>query len=682
MQTVVMLAIVACLLVVPGVAASFAAFPQDELPFVTRLASVFGLGYTAAGGCAFLLTATHTFRLGFFIPLWVVVSAVLWFFALRRASIRDNLHGLGAGIRDQRYPLLLGGLVVLAILVIHIPLFHYVGGPEYVYYLNGVEIANAHGTPLHTLEYGQSWPPATDKIFLDAFTGVLVLFSQNPLVAPGVLLWVSFLGSALGLWAVAWELGIRRTGSLLPLLLLGNGIIFNTKFYDLFDEYRAEDFGRAISFCALALGIYAVRERKWRSAVVAGLVLGAASGSHLVPVVVVVIALCCFGVAQLLRDRGMAAWLATIRQEVLVGATCGVALVVIRVFAGGSFGLTGASDQTAYNAIRTKFDPTAYLYDGSFPPRKAAAPYVPAHQVIQDFVTYALGFHVSTIAAVLLLVGALVATVLLFLLVRTDLRTVGVVGLGLWAGLTVVALFFAYRYHIYIDATFGLRRLAEYASVGLILIGLGVLEGLLLLLESLLPLPERIKPQALIAAAAVPVLLMTVWLLPSASLSGQLRQVSQDRIAFVDWVRAHTSCGTRFLVNQRSEGTLAALTGRDDLDEGMGPFLRPNFMPYVTNLMLGTRQFFLHPQANEAFLREHDITYVVDAGVRELIGYAGPIGSPRKTDVQGLDSASFLRPVFVRPYVRVYQVVGAHTPAPSPLLTGPYLHCLTQPAGF
>jgi hypothetical protein len=679
MQSVLLLAIVACLLAIPGVGASFAAFPPGEVSFVTRLASMFGLGYTAAGGCAFLLTATHTFRLSFFIPLWIVVSAVLWIVALRRASIRDHLRGLGAGIRDQRFPLLLGGVVVLAVLVIHISFLHYVGGPEYVYYLNGVQIANSHGTPALTLEYGQAWPPATDKIFLDAFTGALVLFNQNPLVAPGVLLWVSILGSALGLWAVAWELGIRRTGALLPLLLVGNGIIFDTSFYKLFTEYRAEDFGRAISFCALALGIFAVRERKWRQAVIAGLVLGAASGSHLVPVVVVVLALCLFGVAQLIRDRSKTAWIATVRQELIVGATCGVALLLVRVFAGGSFGLTGASDQAAYNAIHTKFDPTAYLYNGSFPPRKAAAPYVPWHRVVSDFVTYAFGFHVPAVAAVLLLAGALVATVLLFVLVRTDLRTVGVVGLGLWAGLLVITLFFSYRYHIFIDGTFGLRRLGDYASVGLILLGAGVLEGLLLLLESLLPLPERARPSALIAAAAVPVLLLTVWVLPSSGLSAQLRQASQDRIAFTDWVRAHTPCGARFLVNQRSEGTITSLTGREDLAEGMGPFLRPSVLPYVTSLMLSARQFYLHPQANEAFLREHDITYVVVARVKNLIGYVGP---ESKTDLPAISATSFLRPVFDKPYVRVYQVVGAHTPAPSPLLKGPYLHCLTQPAGF
>lgn len=682
MQSVLLLVVAVCMLAIPGVGASFAAFPPGEVSFVTRLASVFALGYAAAGGCSFILASAHAFRLSFFIPLWVVVSVVVWFLALRRASMRDHLHGLGAGIRDQRYPLLLGGLVVLAVLIVHLRFLHYVGGAHYVYYLNGVEIANAHGTPAETLEYGQAWPPATDKIFVDTFTAALVLFNHNPLIGPGVLLWISVLGSALGLWASAWELGIRRTGSLLALLLVGNGIIFNTKFSGGFTEYRAEDFGRAIAFCALALGIFAVRSRKWRPAVIAGVALAVASGTHLIPVVVVVLVLCCFGVAQLLRYRSTSAWIATVRQVVLVGASCAVIGYILRVFAGGSFGLTGASNQAAYNAIHTKFDPTAYLYQGTFPPRKASPPYLPAHQVIDSFITSTLGIRVPTVAAGLLLAGALVATVLLFVLVQTDLRTVGVVGLGTWAGLLAVSLFFAYNYHIYIDGTFGMRRLGLYTPVGLILIGLGVLEGLLLLLENLLPFPERTRPLVLIAAAAVPVLLLTVWLVPSSGLTAQLGQVSRDRLTFADWVRAHTPCGARFLVNQRSEGPVTSLTGREALTEGMGPFLRPNVLPYVTSLMLSTRQFYLHPQANEAFLRQHDITYVAATRVPDLLGYPGPIGPAHKTDVQALNATSFLRPVFVRPYISVYQVVGAHAPAPSPLLAGPDLHCLTQPAGF
>jgi hypothetical protein len=679
MQSVVMLAIVACLLAIPGIGASLAAFPPGEISIVTRSAAAFGFGFAVAGGDAFILASAHAFRLSFYIPIWLVITAAVWVLALRRASIRDHAHALLVDIRDQRFPLLLGGLVVLAILIIHIGFLHYVGGPHYVYYLNGVEIANSHGTPAETLEYGQAWPPATDKIYLDAFTGVLVLFNHNPLIGPGVMLWVSVLGCALGLWASAWELGLRRMGSLLPLLLLGNEVIFNTKFSQAFTEYRAEDFGKAIAFCALAVGIFAIHKKKWVYTIIAGVVLAVASGAHLVPTVVVVLALCLVGVAQMIRDDTMSARLATLRQELILGGTAGVIGLIIRLLAEGSFGLGGASNQATYDAIHTKFDPTAYLFNGTFPTRKWSPPYLSARQVIDSFVTSGLGIHLNVVAALLLFLVAVVAMVLLFLFARTELRTIGVVGLGVFAGLVVVSLAFDYHYYVYIEATFGVRRLGAYASVGLILVALGVLEGLLLLLETLLPLSERVKPQVLIASAAIPVIVLTAWLLPSSGLSSHLQKVSQDRVVITDWIRTHTPCGARFLVNQRSEGTLTSLAGREALTEGMGPFLRTSVLPYVISLMLNTRHFYLHPQSDEAFLREHDITYVMVARVGQLIGYPGPEG---KADLQAVNAASFLRPVLVKPYVRIYQVVGAHAPKPSPLLQGPDLHCLTEPAHF
>src|SRR5262249_17731732 len=168
---------------------------------------------------------------------------------------------------------------------------------------NGLEIANSHGVPSATLEYGQSWAPATDKIFLDAFTGVVALISNNVAAGPGVLLWVSTFGTAIGLWATAWELGIRRVGGLLP--LLSNTLILNiTVVSSDFTDYRSEDFGRAVAFCALALGIFAIRERRTLPAIVAGLVLAAASGTHLVPVLVVAVGLLSAGVAEALRAHG------------------------------------------------------------------------------------------------------------------------------------------------------------------------------------------------------------------------------------------------------------------------------------------------------------------------------------------------------------------------------------------
>src|SRR5262249_27935999 len=120
MHSFVLLVLVACVLALPGIAASLAAFPPGEVSIVTRSAAAFGLGYAAAGGCAFILAVAHAFRLGLFIPLWLAVSAALWALAISRASFRDHAHALADDIRKNCLPLLLGAVVIAAFLVLHL----------------------------------------------------------------------------------------------------------------------------------------------------------------------------------------------------------------------------------------------------------------------------------------------------------------------------------------------------------------------------------------------------------------------------------------------------------------------------------------------------------------------------------------------------------------------------------
>jgi hypothetical protein len=672
-QSIVVLAVVAILLALPGIAASLAAFRPGEVSIVTRLAAAFGLGYAAAGGCAFVLAAAHIFHLAIFIPLWLAVSAVLWVVALRRSSLRDQANAIAEDIRKNTFPLLLGAVVVGIVLVVHIRFMHVLGAPRYVYYLNGMEIANSHGVPAGTLEYGQSWAPATDKIFLDSFTGIVALISHNVAVGPGVLLWVSVVGSAIGLWAAALELGLRLTGGLLPLLLLNNYVFLNSAVSIDFTDYRAEDFGRAVAFCALALGIFAIRQCRVRPAIVAGLVLGAASGTHLVPVVVVAIALVFVGVAEFLRRHGARDRIAPFLYGMMLAAIGGVLGVVIRIFAGGSFGLGGASSPSTYASIHTSFDPTAYLYSGAFIPRVPAGSgiwYLPPWQVLDDMWAGSNIFWPSW-AVWLLFAGAIVTAVLLFVLVPGDLRVVGIVGLGILAGVIAVALAFDFHYRVYIDATFGDRRLRESTALGLVLIGLGLIEALLMLLG-------RYRPRLPAVVAAVIAVALAVFLVPNKA-SQRLAHLSHQRIAAVNWIRTETPCNARFLTNQRTEGAITALTGRFALLEGMGPFLRVDKLPHVVSLFLGARQFFQHPISNEAFLRQHDISYVVVTPVGLLLGYSGLTGA---ANIRELNAAPFLERVLVKPSIIVYKVRGARPVPVSPLLKGPDLHCIRVPVHF
>src|SRR5215475_4369500 len=682
-QSILLLVLVTSLLAVPGIAASSLAFPP-EVPVVTWAAAVFGLGYAACGGCAFLLAAAHAFRLSLFLLLWAVVSAVLWVVAvLRRGALPARLHALADGLRLDWLPLLLGALVVAALVVSHLKFLHVLGAPRYVYYLSGIETANSGGVPASTLEYGQAWPPATDKAMLDAFTGVVFLLNHNVAIGPGVLLLISILGTALGLWATAWELGLHRTGVLLAVLVVANQVIFNTvavsghgpryrhsaPISTDFTEYHAQDFGRAVAFCALAMGIYAIRQRRWGPAVAAGLVLASASATHLVPVIVVVIALGVTALAGLIGNGARPARLVTLRQVAVVAAVSAAVGVLVRVFAGGSFGLGGASNPGSYATVGTRFDPTAYLFTGKFMPLAHAGTghwYIPPGQVVADILA-GMGIIWPPWAMWLLLAGCVLAAVSLFLLAPKDLRTVGIVGAGLLAGLIAVSLLFAYHYHVYVDATFGVRRLKDYASLGFLLIGLGLLELLLLRLG-------QVGSRLSLTLTVVLVVAVSAWVLPVSISSPELGRVSHERVVLINWIRTHTPCNARFLVSQRTEGTLTALTGRFALLEGMGPFLRPDKLQQVIPLFLSARRFFRSPQSNEAFLREHDITYVVITRQDQLLGYSGPTGTPR---VRAIHAAPFLHPVLTTPAATVYLVQGARMLPVSPLLTGPYLHCIT-----
>jgi hypothetical protein len=675
MSSVLLLVLLAFLLVVPGVPACVVIFGASEGSVVTRLAAMFGLGYAVSGGCAFLLSAVHLFHLAAFVPVWLVVTAALWAWAVRTGSVRGFWQSVVADIRGNKVALGVGALVFVAFMVIMLRYLFVLDGPGYIYYLNGLEIANGHGVPLSTLEYGQNWPPATDKIYLDAFTGSLILFNHNAAAGLGVLLVAATAGSFLGLWATAWELGLRRTGVLLPVLYMANLVFFTTRIGVAYTDYRAEDFGRAVAFCALAVGIAAVREqdkkRAWWLASGGGVILAAASGTHLIPVVEVVLALCLAGLAALIfayrgRDR-----LIPVARLAGLGALAGVGGLAIRALAGGSFGLEGAQNQSGYTPVHTAsgtIDPSAYLYGGSKIAANPALWDTRPWNVVQTMLTGSA----SPAAWVLWLMIGLAVVATAVLLVNEPLRMAAVTGFGLTLGTVLVALGFALAYHTYIDETFGLRRLSAYVPIGFLLLVVALAEYLLTLLG-------KPVPRVSVAVAAAAVVGMSAWLLPATINSTQIEYAGNQRTQLVNWVRTQTPCNARFLINQRTEGTFTALTGRYALLEGMGAFLRTHQLPYVVDLMLKAQKFFHFPMDDEGFLRLHHISYVVVAQGFQELGYQAPLGPP---NMRQLNVTPYLQLVFSTRTIRVYKVVGMDPQPVSPLLSGPYLHCVKAPVNF
>lgn len=670
MSSVVLLAVVSCVLAVPGIPAAIIVFPPGETSVLTRAAAAFGLGYAVAGGCAFLLAAAGAFRLTGFILFWLIASAALWAWVLfRRAQARAHIQAIAADIGQNRLVLLIGALILVALLALHARYLYVLGAPRYVYYLNGVEIANSHAVPTATLEYGQSWPPATDKIFLDAFTGVLVLLHSTPVIGPAVLLLISTAGAFLGLWATAWELGLRKTAVGLPLLYLANTLILNTSTALDYTDYRAEDFGRAVAFCALAIGIAAIRAKGWRLAVAAGVMLAAASGSHLIPVVVVALMLCLAAIAAIVIHADEGRRLLPGLRLVCTGVVSLILAAVIRVFAGGTFGLQGAQNPGGYANAHTSFDPTAYLYGGSQVAANRALWNTQAWHVVLFMTTG--NVHAPAWQIWLFIAGSVVAAATL-LAFCGQLRQLAVVAVGTMAAIIGISLFFALSYDTYIEQTFGIRRLTGYVEIGLLLLGCGLAEYLIGLLDP-------VRPKFAAGVAAVVLAGLSCWLLPSAGVSRQASFVGEQRTQLVNWVRTQTPCSARFLVNQRTEGTFTALTGRFALTEGMGAFLRTGQLPYVVGLMLKAQKFFHTPAGDGEFLRLNNISYVVAARGYQELGYAAPIGPP---NFRQLAATPFLQLVFSTRTIAVYKVIGSRNVPVDDLLTGPYLHCIRSPVRY
>ena len=74
----------------------------------------------------------------------------------------------------------------------------------------------------------------------------------------------------------------------------------------------------------------------------------------------------------------------------------------------------------------------------------------------------------------------------------------------------------------------------------------------------------------------------------------------------------------------------------------------------------------------------HDISFVIVARGFQELGYQASLGPP---NIGEMNSVPFLRRVYMSKTMLVYEVtaVGTAVAPESPLLRGPYLHCLTSP---
>jgi hypothetical protein len=667
---------VSAFVLVPGTGAAFAAYGPGRVNLPTRLALIFGLGFALTGGAGFLLTILRVMHPVPFFALVAVGTAAVWVVAARRWSLRDQLRALSEELRGDPWTLGVGLAVLVGFAVLRLGfLGHFPVISPFRYWVDGLEIADIGRIPAASLQYGRLYPPATSKVYLNAFNaGISFAVARDSVAALRVLLWVGSVGVFVALWAVGRELGFRLTAILLPVLVVANRVNLNREMTVDLASYKAEIFGRMLAFTALAMAIRALRERQgWTDAMFAGGMFAVAAGTHLVPVLAALAMLGGYGVARLVIDREVRR---PIQHAAVMGLVAGILAAGILYLPRGDIGFQGAQSPGQYQETGASFDETQYLYTGKIRPLKEHGLfYIPPKQVWHGYVVrqfnlgpkfpraIELGFVVAGLAIAL--------AVVMLIWFPTHLRAVGFTGIALAAGALTIALVFSFRYDVYVPAWFGMRRLFDYNAIPIVLIGLGLIEAGLLWLR-------RVRSWLPVAAAVVLVIGISAWIMPSSRAKPQ-EGTDDKAVELVNWIRRDTPCDARLLLTQRTVGLFKSLTGRVVILEGMGPFLRPDILSDVVDLALDARAFFADPISQERFLSDQGVDYViVPKGFR--VGYGGPIG---RVPPGRLDGVPFLRLVVQSPAFNAYQVLTPASPGRFVDPTGKAgYRCLSEPVSL
>lgn len=644
------LAALLALVVIPGLGAALALYGPGRISLATRLALVFALGFAVTGLTAYLLTVLHVLKPVTFFIVMAVVTAALWARALRMAPPREHGRALLDELRSEPWTLSIGLAVFLAIAVIR---FLYLPGPYTLrWWIDAMEIADAGGVPEYTLIYGGLYPPVTSKIFLNTFNAGAIFAAGREGYGPmAALAWISSVGLAASLWSVGKEFGLRIVAPLLPLLVVSNKVFLGEAITRDLGGYKAETFGRLFGFCAVALGVRALRDKTSRTdAAVAVLLLGVTMATHLIPFLIAIALLGWYLAARMILDRDRRAVLVRGSMVLILGGLAGVAILLLPR---GDIGFQGAQRPTQYDSQSAAFDETYYLYIGKFRPvhEESSAWYVSPPRILNAFTGETLDLGPSPrlrfLMSIVLGLAGLILAVIMLRWFPSDLRPLGLVAVGLAGSLVLIALFFSYRYDVWVGGTFGIRRLFEYGPLSLLLISLPLLE---VGLRSLGPLRARLPTiTGTVVIAAVSVLLL------AGSQPSHLRADSARQHAdVISAIRLNVPCNARILADQRTVGTFRGMTGRVGILEGMGPFLRPAMLEEIVDLLLSARAFFEDPAGRSDFLVDQGVDYIVL--YKDIdVGYAGPV-SPR--GAAPLPDVPFLRLIHQGPHVEIYRVEG------------------------
>jgi hypothetical protein len=653
-MTALALVLTAGVVVVIGLGVSLAAFPAGAVSAATRLASVIALGCAVVTLVGTLLVLVHQFKVVPLLVLLALATAASYVVAARRSSVADHVAAVREELAEDGVFLGLGLAVVVFVAAfwIAVPVQPLHGA--WRYWSDGLELADGGAVPAFTAQWGAALPPDISKLGGSAFLGGLsFLFRDQPYVGMAVALWLSVVGYAAGLLALGRELGLRRTAPALPLLGIAGsalpGIALNEEIARKLAFFQNEDMGRTLALVAAVLIVAPGRERWQLERMVAGgALLGAAALTHLIPTIAFVALIAGVLVAQLALgpERRRILW------AVGALALAGVVTVVPLSVARGDLGLQGAGSPTRYTLFQGKYDPTAKTKGLTRAPRLKSERrwYEPPFVTTRLAAEAAVGRGLTRTGVAFLAVLGLAAAAAAFAFGTRELRFLLAGAAAVAVAVLGIALLFSFRYTLYIPATFGKRRMFEYASIPPMLIGLAALEVAV----------GRLVGRRMAAGRAIVVAAVLALAVGSVGALGPAPKASAKSVGYVQ-AAVQTPCDSRLLVDRITRGTFQALSGRISVTEGLVPFLRPTIVNDVLELRASTERFFLDPSQSSGILADEEIDFVV-----------APIS-------RALDAAPGLQRVAAVASLGLYRVevrsLGGRLPRPS---ESPGYHCFRK----
>jgi hypothetical protein len=266
----------------------------------------------------------------------------------------------------------------------------------------------------------------------------------------------------------------------------------------------------------------------------------------------------------------------------------------------------------------------------------------------------------------------IVCFVIMLLWGPSHLKALALTSVMVALSLGAATLYFAYRYDVYVIAQFGLRRLDDYFPLPVILLVLGTMEIALALIAGRLSRFERARAWAIPVTAGVALAVIAALTFPKATPPSSRTPFLATGLDALAWIEREIPCEGAVLADRRTLATFETFSRHSGVLEGMGPYLRPDLLTTAIRKMLAAREFFLHPQTGQEFLRENNVAAVIVT--RQPLGGTLKVA---RTSALANDPPPFLQEAYRRPSVTVYRVL-TFDPAASGLpdvTVQPGFHC-------